>query len=132
MKIFVIAYSLFEAQHWIKHNYQRRTIDGITPASPSDYVYVDSPVRLRGIQDPHGVFVGRWKERLDISEIVETLFMCSIHVNPQLEKIRNDIKPKIRPTPKIKPMQVYVDEAAELLAKEIDTEVLRQLRLGTP
>jgi hypothetical protein len=59
--------------------------------------------------------------------------MASTHVNPSLDKIYNQVKPKIRPTPKLTGKQItaiYVDEAAKLLAKEIDAEVIKQWNGG--
>lgn len=94
MKIFVIAYSKAEADHWIKSNIDKRLKQGITTLSLSEYVYVDNALRIRGIQDPHGVFVGRWRERLDIVEIVENLLANSIHVNKELQRVRDEITPR--------------------------------------
>lgn len=94
MRIFVIAYSKAEADHWIKSNIDKRLRQGATTLSLSEYVYVDDAIRIRGIRDPHGVFVGRWRERLDIADIVENLLMNSIHVNKELERIRDEITPR--------------------------------------
>ena len=91
MRIFVIAYSKAEAIHCIKSNIDKRIKQGTTTISLSEYVYVDGAIRIRGIRDPHGVFVGRWRGRLDIVDIVENLLMNSIHVNKTLERIRDEI-----------------------------------------
>lgn len=91
MKIFVIAYSKAEADHWIKSNIDKRIKQGTTTISLSEYVYVDNALRLRGIRDPHGVFVGRWRERTDIVDIVENLLMNSIHVNKELQRILHEV-----------------------------------------
>lgn len=94
MRIFVIAYSKAEADHWIKSNIDKRIKQGTTTISLSEYVYVDDAIRIRGIRDPHGVFVGRWRERLDIVDIVENLLANSVHVNKELQRIRDEITPR--------------------------------------
>lgn len=127
-KIFVIAGTGEEARRWINGNIEKRAKSGETTYSLSDYCYVATPDKLRGIQNPHGVFVGNWLGRPDILEIVEALLMASTIVNPALGKIYRDLKPKVRPTPKLTGSQInqiYIDEAAELMAQEIDNEVLK-------
>ena len=128
MKTFVVAGTAHEANYWIIQDLGKRYPSN-TSLSMSDYVYVSSPDSLRGIQDPHGVFVGNWLGRPDIFEIVQALMMASIHVNPALGRIYNQVKPKTRPTPKIQGAKTYtmiLDEAAEMLSKSIDAEVMKQ------
>jgi hypothetical protein len=103
-KIFVIAGTYHEAQEWIRKNYQERAAIGDQQASVRDYLYVSKAEDLKGIQDPHGVFVGNWLGRPDIFHIVEELMLRSTHVNKALGKIYGDLKPKVRPTPKLKPV----------------------------
>ena len=95
MKIYVVAGTGDEARRWINSNIEKRAKIGM-PYSLSDYVYVANADKLRGIRNPHGVFIGSWRERLDIFQIVEALMLSSIHVNPALSKIYNDLKPQIR------------------------------------
>lgn len=133
MKIFVIAGNRQQADQWIKTNLEKRSKSGSTTLSWSDYVVVSDVNKLRGIQDPHGVFIGTWRERLDTYEIVQTLIYNSVHVNKQLHDIHNSLKPKVRPTPKYlngvwsDDMGTAVKRASEALAMEIDAEVLRNL-----
>ena len=103
-KIFVIAGTYQEAQEWIRKNYQERVAIGDQQASARDYFYVSKAEDLRGAQNPHGVFVGNWLGRPDIFHIVEALMMRSTHVNKTLGKIYGDLKPLVRPTPKLKPV----------------------------
>ena len=99
-KIFVIAGNKYQAEDWIKKNLEKRAMSGETTISRSQYVYVDDATKLRGIRDPRGVFIGTWRERWDIREVVETLMIQSIHVNPTLGKIWGEVKHKVKPTPK--------------------------------
>ena len=95
-KIYVIAGTAREATEWMKSNLQKRTLNGENVIGMSEYAYVTGVDTLRGIRNPHGVFIGSWKERMDIFQIVEALMLSSIHVNPALSKIYNDLKPQVR------------------------------------
>ena len=129
MKTFVVAGTYHEANYWIINDLGKKYPSN-TSLTMSHYVYVSKADDLRGVRDPHGVFVGNWLGRPDIFEIVEALMLASVHVNPALGKIYKDVKSKVRPTPKLtgsQITQVYIDEAAKLMAQEIDAEVLRNL-----
>jgi hypothetical protein len=95
-KIYVIAGTAREATEWMKNNLQKRILNGENVIGMSEYAYVTGVDTLRGIRNPHGVFIGSWKERMDIFQIVEALMLSSIHVNPALSKIYNDLKPQVR------------------------------------
>ena len=88
-KIYVVAGTRWEAKEWIMQDIEKKY-----PNDPSvtisNYVYVDSPNRLRGLNDPHGVFIGTWRSRSDIKEIVENLLQCCYR-NPALEKIKEEL-----------------------------------------
>lgn len=129
-KIFVIAGTYQEAQSWIAKNYQERVAIGDQQASTRDYKYISHADDVKGYTNPHGVFIGNWLGRPDIFEIVEALMLRSTHVNKALGKIYSDLKPKVRPTPKLSGSQItqaYIDEAAQLMAQEIDAEVIKNL-----
>lgn len=128
-KTYVIAGTNHEAQYWIINDLGKRYPTN-TSLTMSHYVYVSHANDLRGIQNPHGVFVGNWLGRPDILEIVEQLMMCSTVPNPALGKIYKDLLPKVRPTPKLRginPTQVYIDEAASLMAQQIDAEIVANI-----
>ena len=97
-KIFVIAGNKYQAEVWIKQDLEKRSKSGTTTLSRSEYVYVDDATRIRGIRDPHGVFIGTWKERWDIQEVVETLMIQSSNANAALGKIYKDLTPKYKGT----------------------------------
>ena len=133
-KIFVIAGTYQESQNWIAKNYQERVAIGDQQVSVQDYKYVSHADDIKGYTNPHGVFVGNWLGRPDILEIVEALLMRSTAPNSALGKIYKDLKPKVRPTPKIQgktATQVYIDEAAELMSQHIDNEVIKSLMKTT-
>lgn len=118
-KIFVIAGTVEQARLWIKENLKKRMDSGVTTLSHSDYVIVDSVYRLRGVSEPHGVFIGTWKLRDDILTIVQELRIHSMH-NPALAKIHTELK-----------MQASASQVASLtasnMANEIDKQVLEMI-----
>jgi len=89
-KIYVVAGTRWEAKEWIMQDIEKKY-----PNDPSvtisNYVYVDSPNRIRGLNDPHGVFVGSWRIRHDIKEIVEALLLCCWQPNHVLRKINQEL-----------------------------------------
>jgi hypothetical protein len=91
MKTIVIAGNYNQGLNWAEKDCKKRWNNGNTNISLSEYIIVSNANQLCGIRDPHGVFVGTWREREDIKEIVETLFMQSVHVNRELERIRNSV-----------------------------------------
>jgi hypothetical protein len=67
MKILVIAGSAIGAEAWVLSN--------TNPRPWSDYIIVHNADQLRGLRDPSGVFVGNWRERKDIFEILNMLLV---------------------------------------------------------
>ena len=92
-KIFVIAGNSQQAIKWMKGNNQKRWDNGDTSATLSDYVIVENPTIMRGHRNPHGVFIGTWKDRTDIMDIVMALMNATYETNLKLRKIWNEIYP---------------------------------------
>lgn len=92
-KTYVIAGNREQAEDWITSKIASiiSNSQNLMYVARSNFIYVDSPLKLWGIQDPHGVFIGTWRERKDIKLVVETLFQRCIHVNRQLEMIRREV-----------------------------------------
>ena len=86
MKTFVIAGTKREADYWIITDLSKKYPFN-TSMSMSDYVYVSSPEKLKGISDPHGVFIGTWYERPDMLEVIQTLRLCTRVRNEKLNII---------------------------------------------
>lgn len=72
-RIFVIAGNQQQARDWIKTNLDNRVAAGETTLSMSEYLPVNHPDAFRGYRDPHGVFYGTWRTRLDMEEIFAML-----------------------------------------------------------
>ena len=125
MRILVIAGNRSQGDNWIKSNIEKRTKAGET-VNWHDYYYVSHVDGIKGFSNPHGVFVGSWRDRDDILDIVETLYHSNTSPNPPLEKILIQVRRAKRKHIKL-PQSVAVEEAAALLAKEIDQQVLDQL-----
>lgn len=132
MKIYVIAGNTQEFLHYRadKFNSLKGTKHEI---NINDFVNVSSCNVLRGIVNPHGLFIGSWRNRLDIAEVLNTLSVCSHVRNPALDNLRSEIVPPIKPTPKVikttnpPPYDTGIDAAAAALAKAIDEEVVKTL-----
>ena len=91
MKTIVISGNYNQGLNWAEKDCKTRWNNGNTSVSLSEYIIVSNPDQLLGIRNPHGVFVGTWREREDIKEIVETLYRQSDRVNEDLERILCDI-----------------------------------------
>ena len=92
-KIFVIAGNDKQAIKWMKGNNQKRWDNGDTSATLSDYVIVENPTIMRGHRNPHGFFIGTWKDRSDIMDIVMAIMNATYETNLNLRKIWNEIYP---------------------------------------
>ena len=119
MKVFVVAGNHNEAYTYINRKLEERIANGETVSNIGDYVYVDSIVRLRGVSNPHGVFIGTWKDRPDILEIVFELIMHSTDPT-KLRKIHDDLYNNL--TAEQKRMET-IKKAAKSLSDEIDKEL---------
>jgi hypothetical protein len=69
-KIFIISGNYAEYTNWIKKNMDRNKIK---PISLSNYVYVGNIYRLRGHREVHGYFIGTFRSRPDIRDIVNQI-----------------------------------------------------------
>ena len=123
--VYVIAGTFDQAKQYINRKRAEYLNSGEPPLLMPNYLYVSGINNIRGIRNPKGVFIGAWKQRPDIIEVVETLMMASDSTNPALVDIYNELVHKHKPTPKKRPTpDDVVNAAAALLAKEIDKEVL--------
>jgi len=74
MKTLVIAGTHHEANYWIIQDLGKK-YPSMTSLSMSDYSIVHSPDQLRGMRDPNGIFIGTWRNRKDIFEILNMLLV---------------------------------------------------------
>lgn len=75
-KYYVIAGTAIEAKEFIKRKSLEMWNNGETSISLSNFVYVDV-LTLKGVSDPHGFFVGTWRERKDINLILMQLIIST-------------------------------------------------------
>ena len=92
-KIFVIAGNDKEAIKWMKEDSLRRWCKNTTSATLSDYIICRSVLNIKGHRNPHGVFIGTWRDRPDIKDIIMTLMTATYETNLNLRKIWNEIYP---------------------------------------
>jgi hypothetical protein len=74
MKTLVIAGTEHEANYWIIQDLGKKYPSN-TSLSMSNYSIVHNTEHLRGMRDPKGVFVGTWRNRKDIFEILNMLLV---------------------------------------------------------
>jgi len=86
-KCIVIPGNYNQGLDWAEKNCKKRWNSGDTSASLSEYIIITDVKQLFGIQNPRGVFVGSWRERNDIHDIVMQLQLCCSGENPRLTKV---------------------------------------------
>lgn len=118
--IFVIAGTDAQAYQWINQNVAERIRNGETVSKFSEYMYVHNANVLRGIKHPKGIFIGTWRQRKDIKEIIEALLHSTMGVNQTISKLYQEL---IKQSP-------AVAVASKALSDEIDNEVLRNMLNG--
>jgi hypothetical protein len=114
-RVWVIAGNVHQYNEYIRN----KPLNG-----DKKYSYVAGVHVLKGYSNPHGVFIGSWKHRNDIIEILEQLIVSTSDNTDKLQKIRTDL---IKNATK----EAAIQSASDMLAKAIDQEVLDQL-VGKP
>ena len=71
-KYFIVSGNHTEYRNWVNKNHIFYPDNNI-----SDFIYVHSLIVLRGYANPHGFFVGTFRSRADLYDIVQTIIMCS-------------------------------------------------------
>lgn len=124
MKKLVIAGSYEQAQLWIKNDLAKRSAAGepISTIPKSDYMVVHNPDQIKGLRDPHGVFVGTWKNRADINDIIDVLYARTQSKNHALDKVYSELTRTdfIGNTPDL-------DETIKILKCYVDASVLERI-----
>lgn len=95
-KYFVIAGNRSEYMEFV-HKKVNELIHSTT-ISFSDFVYVDNADSLRGYSDPRGWFVGSWREKRGINEIIVQLSLAKrgFVLEPEFEEIMTEWRTKGR------------------------------------
>lgn len=122
-KIFVIAGDNRQAAYWIDQDMMKRAAAGEIPRR-TDYCYVSGEQSLRGYRNPHGVFIGTWRDRSDIIEIVNLLLIQSEYKNDKLRDLAHEVNAKMTHA---KAFSI----ASKQLADDIDKQILKRLMMMT-
>jgi hypothetical protein len=90
-KIYVIPGTHTEGALYAREQCSKRFAAGDTSASLSDYVVVEYGQRdkLMGTRNPHGVFIGTWRDRKDLHEICHILLSRDFQ-NAAIHKIMQE------------------------------------------
>ena len=83
-KQFIIAGNTLEYQNWLRKQITTDT---------RQYLYVYSPEVIRGTRDPHGKFIGTYRDRVDIKLIVNALLVSidRVDINHPVHKLAVEI-----------------------------------------
>ncbi len=74
-KFYVIAGTRNEFENFCRIKCNDLAKNGKT-VSLSNFIQIVSPEQLRGLSSPHGWFIGSWRTRHNIKEIVQALCVC--------------------------------------------------------
>lgn len=74
-KYFVISGNHYQYLDFVKKKVSEGWPNN-TSLSMSNFIYVDDVSKLKGYSSPHGYFVGSWREREDIRDIVQQLWIA--------------------------------------------------------
>jgi len=91
MKTFVIAGTYAQGMAWVRQNISDYVTTHGGWRSLSDYIIVQSVTNLKGYSNPHGVFVGTWRERKDISEILHNIHYQSSPSNLKIIELLKEL-----------------------------------------
>jgi hypothetical protein len=75
-KYFIIAGNAREAEYYIIQKMSDMYTSGNTSITRSHFIYVSDVVTLKGFSNPTGWFVGTWRDRNDIDQIILQLFIA--------------------------------------------------------
>lgn len=133
MKHFVIAGTHYQFELYRKRKLRQNV--ALKPSDvilPSDIVFVSGANSLRGYRNPSGVFIGTWRDRNDLDDIFFQLISSTVSLSPSyhtINKLWDDWKVEVD---KRKTYIQNVNLCAEILANEIDKQVLNSLMKYTP
>ena len=94
-KYFIVSGNHAEYKDWVNKNHNFYPDNNL-----HDFIYVHSLIVFRGYANPHGFFIGTFRHRADLRDIVLTIIMCSHDMSNQSKaKLINSILPPAQPAP---------------------------------
>jgi hypothetical protein len=94
-RYFIVAGNHSEYKDWVFKNRSRFPDNNL-----NDFIYVHSLIVLRGYANPHGFFIGTFRSRVDLYDIVQTIIMCSHNMSNQNKSdLIRRVLPPARPAP---------------------------------
>jgi hypothetical protein len=114
VRCWVIAGNHDQYQQYV--NRKSKEIDGV------QFSYVSRVEILRGLRNPHGVFIGSWRRRDDILEILDVLMVSTTTDTSKLYRLKKEVWAQATHHQISK---AAVSSAAQRLADAIDQEVLK-------
>ena len=98
-RYFIVAGNHAEYKNWFwKRFWKNRS--RFPDNNISDFIWVHSSDVFRGSANPHGFFIGTFRSRADLYDIVQTIIMCSHNMSLQTKSdLINRILPLAQPAP---------------------------------
>ena len=94
-KYFIVPGTYPEYRTWVNKNHIFYPDNNI-----SDFIYVHNSIVFRGYANPHGFFIGTFRSRADLYDIVQTIIMCSNNMSNQTKTdLINRVLPPAMPAP---------------------------------
>lgn len=90
-RFFIIAGNYDEAKNFMVNKIGDMWMEGNTSMSLSNFTYVSHWTKLKGLRNAHGWFVGTWRQRSDIKQIVEQLWLTQDFPKETLREIFREI-----------------------------------------
>jgi hypothetical protein len=84
-RIYVVAGTRAEFEEYVRLKMQ--TMD----VSPSLFVWAFESMRIRGVSNPHGVFIGSWRNLPNVKDLVQQMVVQSNPANPALMRIWGEL-----------------------------------------
>jgi hypothetical protein len=92
---FIVAGTYAEYKDWLRQNRSRFPANNI-----NDFIWVHGSDVFRGSANPHGFFVGTFRSRADLYDIVQTIILCSHDMSDQTKSdLINRVLPPAYPAP---------------------------------
>jgi len=92
---FIVAGTHAEYKDWLRQNRSRFPANNI-----NDFIWVHGSDVFRGSANPHGFFIGTFRSRPDLYDIVQTIILCSHDMTKQTKSdLIHRVLPPAYPAP---------------------------------
>lgn len=83
--IFVVAGTRAEFQEYVRRKSEEMDV------RTYQFVWAFESMRIRGVSNPHGVFIGSWRNLPNVKDLVQQMVVQSNPTNPALMRIWGEL-----------------------------------------